>query len=303
MARSFDVKHILAATDMSPAAVPALRYARLFADRFGAGLTVIYCDPVVYPLDGLGVSPVILASGDQEAQLRAELLDYTRFALGARPCELLIVSGQPIPAILESAKKSSADLIVVGTCPQHDWGHVLFASVSDGVLYGSDCPVLTVTGDHHPRGGAAAGIRTIICPVNFSEVARESLCAAARAARAFEAELVVVHVIEPHGPAGTAIDEEQVRRWIDAEVGVHCTYRDLVLRGSAAERVLDCAEDAGADLIVVGAQHQLFRNSTLIGTTADRVIRFASSPVLVVPRHAVAIEKEQREREPAVVHR
>jgi nucleotide-binding universal stress UspA family protein len=58
------------------------------------------------------------------------------------------------------------------------------------------------------------------------------------------------------------------------------------VRGGPAERVLDCADDVGADLLVVGAQHKLFRDATVVGTTTERLMRFASCPVLVVPRPA-----------------
>jgi hypothetical protein len=52
--------------------------------------------------------------------------------------------------------------------------------------------------------------------------------------------------------------------------------------------VLDCAEDLGADLIVIGAQHKRFRDETIIGTTTERLVRFARVPVLTVPRRAAA---------------
>jgi hypothetical protein len=38
---------------------------------------------------------------------------------------------------------------------------------------------------------------------------------------------------------------------------------------------------------VIGAQHKLFRDATVIGTTTERLIRFASCSVLVVPRQVV----------------
>ena len=68
------------------------------------------------------------------------------------------------------------------------------------------------------------------------------------------------------------------------------------MRGGPAERVLDCADDLDCDLLVVGAQHKLWRDDTVIGTTTERLIRFASTPVLVVPRAAAhhPMHAEQR---------
>ena len=119
-------------------------------------------------------------------------------------------------------------------------------------------------------------------------------------ANAFGAHLVIVHVIEADEITDVSADEEKVRKWIAPELQDRCSYRELVVRGGAAERVLDCADDLAADLIVVGAQHRFFRNATVIGTTAERIIRFASCPVLVVPREAVRHRKVE-EKEPEIV--
>jgi nucleotide-binding universal stress UspA family protein len=127
----------------------------------------------------------------------------------------------------------------------------------------------------------------ILCPVNFTDVARDALQAAVRMATIFGARLHLVHVVEEGEQANPSMDEEKVRMWIGGEWQDICSYREIVVRGGAAERVLDCAEDIGADLIVMGAQHKTFRDVTVIGTTTERVTRFASCPVLIVPREAM----------------
>jgi nucleotide-binding universal stress UspA family protein len=154
------------------------------------------------------------------------------------------------------------------------------------VLHGSQCPVLTVASRDHYAGAAPHAVTNIICPVNFTDVARESLHVAARLAEAFGAHLTIVHVLDTDDVTNAAADEEKVRLWIAADLQDVCSYRELVVRGGPAERVLDCADDVGADLLVIGAQHKLFRDATVIGTTTERLIRFASCPVLVVPREA-----------------
>ena len=178
----------------------------------------------------------------------------------------------------------------MGTHLRRGWRRVLLGSVSDGVLHGSECPVLTVAARDGIPGEAPSAITNIICAVNFTDVARESLHVAARVAEAFGARLTILHVLEPDEVTNIGAGEERIRRWVAPELQDACTYRELVVRGGAAERLLDCADDAGADLLVIGAQHKLFRTATVIGTTTERVIRFASCPVLVVPRQAVPHE-------------
>lgn len=298
MTRPFQINRILAPTDLSPSGVPALRYARFLAERFKAELTIMYSDPIVYPVEVVGQRIYVTPQPEFESRLRDEIVRHVASIMGAKPYEIRITTGQPVPAILESAKECSADLIVVGTHQHGGLQRVLLGSTSDGVLYGSQCPVLTVAGGDSPSEKPAT-VRKILCPVNFTDVARDSMLAAARLAHVLSAKLVIVHVIEP-GEVTDAEADGRIRRWVAAELGDDGEYRELVLRGAAAERVLDCAEDIGADLIVVGAQHRFFRNATVIGGTAERLIRFASCPVLVVPRKAVAAAK-RAEAEPATV--
>ncbi len=122
--------------------------------------------------------------------------------------------------------------------------------------------------------------------MNFTDVARDGLRVATRVAERFGAELVVVHVLEEGEIVDAAAHEEKLRRWIAPQLQSLWPWRQLVLRGDAAERVLDGADDVGADLLVAGAQQHFFRDGTVIGTTPDRLIRFASCPVLLVPREA-----------------
>lgn len=74
-------------------------------------------------------------------------------------------------------------------------------------------------------------------------------------ADAFGARLTIVHVLEAGEVMDVKAEEARVRRWIALELQETCSYRELVVRGGPAERVLDCADDVGADLLVIGAQH------------------------------------------------
>jgi nucleotide-binding universal stress UspA family protein len=287
--KTFVINSILAPTDLGESSIPALRYARLLADRFAAKLTVAYIDPIIYPIDLTGPADglYINTTPAHEAELRREVEKHAASVMTGRPYEIDVTIGLPVPSILAAASQRHADLIVMGTHLRHGWRRALLGSVSEGVLHGSECPVLTVAPKDGNVSSAPPTIKNILCPINLTEVARESLDVAANLAEALGAQLTIVHVLESDEIADTRADEEKVRKWIGPDLQVFCSYRELVLRGGAAERVLDCAEDLGSDLLVIGAQHKLFRESTVVGTTTERVVRFASCPVLVVPRQEV----------------
>ncbi|HEX6098720.1 MAG TPA: universal stress protein [Thermoanaerobaculia bacterium] len=293
--KPFVITSILAPTDLSDSSIPALRYARLFADRFAARLTVMYTDPIVYPVEYAGpVSALTInTTPEHQERLRREVEQHAGPVMAGRPYDIAVTIGQPVPSILLAAKERNADVIIMGTHLRHGWRRALLGSVSEGVLHGSDCPVLTVAARDAVTPPHA--ITHVLCPVNFTDVARESVHVAARLAESFGAKLTVVHVIEADEVVNVREEEERVRSWMVPALQEVCSFRELVVRGGPAERVLDCAEDVGADFLVVGAQHKLFRDATVIGTTSERVIRFASCPVMVVPRAAGAKTEQHRE--------
>jgi nucleotide-binding universal stress UspA family protein len=293
------IHSILAPTGLSDTDLPALRYARLFADHFGAGLTVMYSDPVGHPVDFAAPADgyFITTTPEHREQLRVEVERQTAPIMDGRPVAIQIVTGQPAQTILSAAESGDVDLIVMGTHLRRGWRRAILGSVSNGVLHGARCPVLTVSGqDRYPakEGGA---VSHIVCPVNFTDVARESLRAAAFLADAFGAKLVVIHVIERDAVETANDHAETIRQWIDPELHAPVSYQPLIVEGGAADRVLDSAEELGADLLVIGAQHRIFRDATVIGTTTERLIRFSSCPVLVVPRSAPEAGEDLQRRE------
>lgn len=54
--------------------------------------------------------------------------------------------------------------------------------------------------------------------------------------------------------------------------------------GSPAQRIVETAQKEGADLIVMGTHGRTGLRQMLIGSVAERVVRHATCPVLVVPR-------------------
>jgi nucleotide-binding universal stress UspA family protein len=283
---------ILAPTDLSDSSIPALRYARLFADRFAARLTILYSEPILYPVSmgGAGEGLYLDPTPQHRAQLRAEVVRQAGPLMNERAYDVEVTIGHPVPTILTAARNQAADLVVMGTHLRHGWRRALIGSVSEGVLHGCECPVLTVATQDGFPAAKPHDVTHVLCPVNFTDLALDSLRVAARLAEAFGAALTVVHVLERDHGTNLAEAEARVRSWIGPELQDGCSYRELVLRGGPSERVLDCAEDIGVDLLVIGAQHRLFRDATVIGTTTERVIRFASCPVLVVPRVAATRE-------------
>jgi len=283
--RALEIKRILVPTDLSPQAVASLQFARFFAERFSSTLTLLNVDPIVFPVEeaGTDIQIYVATRPDHLAKLQDEVRAYAECALQGIPYTIATVIGDPAPTIIREEEEVDADLVIMATHGLRGWRRLILGSVTERVIRGGNCPVLSVN-RNEGRLRTSDPVRKILCPINFSDVARASLEYASQLAAAFDCELDIIHVVEEGARTLLTTTNENIRGWIDPAVQNRCTFRQIVLRGGAAERVLDCAEDLGADLIVIGAQHKRFRDETIIGTTTERLVRFARIPVLSVPR-------------------
>ncbi len=285
---------ILVPTDMSDFANLALRYAAMFREKLGSALTLLYADELYLPVDLLEapLGYYLENAPDSRQKIQARFAEYAKAQIGGK-FETTIVQDSPSRAVISTAKAIHADLIIMGTHGRQGLRRALLGSVTENVLHETDIPVLTVT-PALMRGKADIGIRRILCPVNFTHVARESLQHAAAVAAELDAELHVVYVIEGIDADRAGEVEVAFKQWIDPQVRNRCKFSHILVRdGDPAERVLTVADNVGADLIVVGAQHKFFSDATVIGTTTQRITRFAKAPVLTIVRHAHAEAYEE----------
>ncbi len=286
--RELQIDRILVPTDLSEPGLIALRYARFLAGRFSAGLMLVYAEPMIFPGRELGVLPAYVSATPEHVNaLELRIRTYAEETLRGLTYIVAATDGDPVPSIVHKAKESQADLIVMATHGLRGWRRAILGSVTERVLHEQTCPVISISRSSDQAANVPPSITKILCPINFTPAARVSLEYAARLAAAFECELVVVHVTAQQDAIRARAAEEDVREWMGVEMLNRCSVRQLVLRGGPAERVLDCAEDLNADLMVIGAQHKMFRDVTTIGTTTERIVRFAKIPVLTVPVAAI----------------
>ena len=146
-------------------------------------------------------------------------------------------------------------------------------------------------------------MKTIVVGYDDSEAARRALDRAAQLTTAFASRLVVTSIAEPVAeivaPAGEfptlgqlpsprePVDTSEIHRG-DLErartfLGERQVEASFVLgRGSAADAIVDIAEQEGADLIVVGTREPGFLDRLFGGSVSEGVARGAHCDVLIV---------------------
>jgi nucleotide-binding universal stress UspA family protein len=128
----------------------------------------------------------------------------------------------------------------------------------------------------------------IVAATDFSTRSQRAVRRAGLIARAEDAEVVLVHVIDDDRPANQVESESrEVGRYLDGLVtataelrGARC--RTVAAFGEPFDGLLRTAEAVAADLIVMGAHRKQLLRDIFIGTTVERVIRTGPYPVLMV---------------------
>lgn len=283
---TFEPKVLLCPTDFSQPADLALRYARHVADCFKARLIVLHADvfeaPIYFTESDVNQLAKMLEQSKEAAH--SYLIRHVKGRIGeSAEFEPLAIEGQTVSTILEISEEKKADLIVMGSHGRSGFNRFVLGSVTEKVLHGTDRPLLVV---HERKGEAETGgisIHRVLCPVNYSEIAQKALGHAGAISRCFGAELVVLHVIEDQsGDMNEADQHDRLCTWVPPELLAQCSVKEWVRQGEAAERIIQAATSEGCDMIVLGAQHKQFRETTVLGTTTLRVTRHSSCPVLIV---------------------
>ena len=71
-------------------------------------------------------------------------------------------------------------------------------------------------------------------------------------------------------------------QWIPAEIRDHCDLVEVVRHGNEAEQILLAAREKAVDLIVMEAGRRPILDVSILGTTAERVVRHADPAVLLI---------------------
>lgn len=294
---------ILVATDGTEGAIGAIRLARKLEARDGRPVEIV---GVVEPLPvydaGFTVSlPEAELLETRQETLRRLIEDQVEEVRGSRSAWPIHVEvGLPGPRIAERAEAGGMEAILLGLGQHRPLDRILGTETALRVIRLARVPVLAV-----PPAWTDLP-RVAVLAIDFSAFSTR----AARTALPFlksPAHVHLVHVVAdvdllPGLPEGF---EREYGKQVDERLGR--TARDLhlpegwssdthALEGEAARRILDLADEVGAELLVAGSHGHSFIGRLLVGSVSTRLVRAAACPVLVTPPAPEKVEDEREER-------
>lgn len=137
-------------------------------------------------------------------------------------------------------------------------------------------------------------LKRILVPTDLSDCARPALAHARLVAEQADAELILLHVIDPatfdayNPPTAYAVHEGIIRKRMEIlertaqETSQALKVRCSVVTGNVAGEIIHQARCEEADLIVMSTHGLTGFRRWLLGSIAERVVRTASCPVLTV---------------------
>jgi nucleotide-binding universal stress UspA family protein len=141
-------------------------------------------------------------------------------------------------------------------------------------------------------------IKKVLVPIDFSDYSKNSLKYAANFVKCFNAELILVYVVEPtiYPPdfsmgqiAIPAVDAdidnrsvEELERLAKTEIPPDIKCKTLVKTGKPFIEIIETASEEDADLIIIATHGHTGVEHILFGSTAEKVVRKAPCPVLTL---------------------
>ncbi len=139
--------------------------------------------------------------------------------------------------------------------------------------------------------------KKILCPVDFDDNSLQALAMAIDLARQQDAKLFVLHAVPPvdplvvSAPIVFARKREEAHKNLNqmAEKNLKDVKHETMLRvGHPAAEIIAAVNETDADLVVMATHGRTGVSHLVLGSVAERVVREAPCPVLIVRAKSAA---------------
>jgi nucleotide-binding universal stress UspA family protein len=276
------VSKVLCPLDFSTGSMQAMRTAVQLAARTNAELVLAH----VWHIPSIAfTNEFTLSSGlidDIETELQGELDAAVREAGTqlARPVTGRMLAGVPWVELVELLENEAFDLCVIGTHGRTGLARVLIGAVAEKVVRHAPCSVLAVRPDSDIRPFHHA-----LVPTDFSASAGHALDVAVPLVEP-NGRITLLHVLElAVRYPGRVIDvdlEKRAAAALDAVAKSDPRIVTALRSGWPGAAILDALDaDPSIDLVVMGSHGRTGIKRALMGSAAEKTVRYARCPVLV----------------------
>ena len=292
---------LLIPLDGSKTAEQVMPWALIFANRFELPvelLAVVDVGTLLTSTERARRFDKLVEQGSRDSKAYLERISGRFIGIKVkRSVEL----GNAADLIIKKAGANKSNLIAMTTHGHSGLNRWLLGSVAEKVLRATANPLLLVRASHGGKADGEASFKSIIVPLDGSELAEAALPTAGRIAKKLGLEVYLIRVFaNPYSPFisggghyAVNIDElmkdirDRARNYLEAKMvelkksGVEqISY--LLQEGIATDEIVSIADQTPESLIVMSSHGRAGMKRWLLGSVAETVVRHANNPVLVV---------------------
>ena len=272
---------IVVPLDGSPLAEVALPYAEEIAAKMGA-------DMILFSVlssedngdDHNHLSYIQKLVSDTRLQVEKYLKNPDRQSI---KIDTATRTGSPAEGILEYADKGYPCLIVMATHGRSGASRWAVGSVADKVVRATARqPVLLIRAKGaHPDVRTKRILKKTLVPLDGSSISEAVIPYISEIARNLQMEVKLLQVI-PKTNHTYPVAETYLQDWCRRLEGQGVTAEYEIRIGSAAEQIIDCADEFASDLVAMSTRGQTAINLWSLGSVAQKVLLGGNSPLLLV---------------------
>lgn len=278
---------ILVPTDGTEKTTPAIQYGLGVAKAMGAEVTAMcVIDESPYENVANVTVPEVEAIRYQSSAIAVEAVVSQGRAKGVR-VKALITSGTPASEIVQAS--IDHDLVVMGTVGRTGMSHLLLGSVAEKVVRYARSPVLVVHSGIRVEGDVPV-VRRLLIPNDGSDNTRPAIAQGLALAKLLGAEVTVLSVADPgedrtkppEGAQRLSRDacQEAVDHVIELGQNIGVAVKGTMVEGIPSDEIIKASMEQ--DLVVMGTVGRTGLAHMRLGSVAERTVRQARCPVLVV---------------------
>lgn len=214
--------------------------------------------------------------------------------------------GRPEDVIVEKAAADKTTLIAMATHGRSGMSRWLLGSIAEKVLRAATNPLLLVRANEEALTEGEAVLRSIIVPLDGSELAESVLPTAVKFARLFNVGMVLFRTYELPASAYYGREnylpnyeelknrvKEQAQDYLDKRIeaikaeGVQ-RVSSVLIEGSGPNEIIDYARKTPNALITMCTHGRSGVKRWVLGSVTEKVVRHSGDPVLVMRGGATA---------------
>lgn len=268
------VRNILYATDLSFAAGRALPFVREITQRHGSMLYVVQ----VVSLQAEASRTDSYDAAEKEESVRQNGERFVQEELKGIFYEIVFLSGRIWQKLSDFINEKQIDLLVFTTRVGENGRETSLGSIADEILHKAQCPLLVVGPGVLKQSENGTKLERILFATDFTTASLAAVPHVISFAQRHQAQAILLHVISNGEDAPAML--YALRHLIPLGTELPYLTECTVEYGETASKILEVAEQKGADLIILGARAKGGVRSLFADSIMFRIFTSAKCPVL-----------------------